>query len=109
MTEIIERDPVYELIPKEDFEFLVKFDEQEKRYKLIKEKIKALGKEFLEKNQTDSYKQSLDGVNINIVAVKPCKRKQIDVQALKDQGLYESFLKEIEVEGSIKITIDYDD
>lgn len=105
MNELIEKDPVYELIPKEDVEFLIKFDEYKKRAKVIEESIKAKAQEFLEKNNVDEFIQ--DG--IRIYKTKPYTKKQVDLAALKEQGLYDEFLREIEVEGSIKVQVIYDD
>lgn len=104
MNEVAEKE-VYELIPKEDVEFLIKFDEYKKRAKVVEESIKLKAQEFLEKNNVDEFTQ--DG--IRIYRTKPYTKKQVDLAALKEQGLYDEFLKEVEVEGSIKVQVIYDD
>ena len=109
-NEVIEKE-FYEIIPEEDFEFLIWFDEQEKRAKVIRDKLKDAGKDFLERNglKETGYKQTKDGVTVHLYETKPYKKKQIDTQALKDQGLYEEFAKDVWVRGAIRIQIEYED
>ena len=104
MNEVAERE-VYELIPKDDVEFLVKFDEYKKRAKVIEENIKARAAEFLEKNNVDEYKQG----GIHIYKTKAYKKQQIDTKRLKEEGVYDLYVHEKWVKGSIRIQVEYDD
>lgn len=104
----IEKKEEYTLIPKDDFDFLVWFDEQEKRAKVIRERVRESGGEFLEKNKKYSYKQERDGVTVHIYKTKPYKKKEIDIKALKEQGLYDDFAREKWVQGSVRIQVEYD-
>ena len=99
----------YQLITDEDFDFIIKVDELVKRYKVMMDKYKNGGEEFLEQRGEDSYKQTKDGVTVCIYKTKPYKKKQVDVQALKDQGLYEEFAKDTWVKGSVRIQVEYSD
>lgn len=108
MTEIVKKEE-YALIPEDDFDFLVWFDEQEKRAKVIRDKVRTEGKAFLDRNKTDSYKQTKEGVTVHLYETKPYKKKQIDTKALKEQGLYETFAKDVWVKGSVRLQIEYSD
>lgn len=110
MTEIVKKEE-YALIPDNDFDFLIWFDEQKKRADVIYDKIKQDGKKFLEENglQECGYKQTKDGATIHLYETKPYKKKQIDTKALKEQGLYDTFTKDVWVKGSLRIQIEYED
>ena len=99
----------YTLIPEDDFDFLVWFDEQEKRAKVIRDKLRHDGEEFLEKNDTDSYTQTKDGVTVHLYKTKPYKKKQVDTKELKAQGLYDEFVRDVWVKGSVRLQIEYED
>ena len=107
MTEIAKKGE-WTLIPEDSFDFLIWFDEQKKRAQVIEDKLKHDGKAFLEEHNTDSYKQTKDGATIHIYETKPYKKKQIDTKALKEQGLYDTFAKDVWVKGSVRISIEYD-
>lgn len=104
MNEVAERE-VYELIPKEDVEFLIKFDEYKKRAKVIEDQIKAKAEEFLEKNNVNEFRQ--DG--IHIYKTKAYKKQLIDTKRLKDEGVYDLYVKDKWVKGAIRIQVEYDD
>ena len=110
MTELEVREK-QELITDEDFDFLVWFDEQKKRYDVIVDKVKQQGHIFLEKNNLleDGFKMTKDGVTVRVYETRPYIKKQIDTQALKDEGLYEMYTKDVEVKGSLRIQVDYED
>lgn len=110
MSEIVKKEK-NELVTKEDLEFLVWFDEQKKRAKVIEDRIKGTAHKFLEENELleDGYKAETDGARIHIYETKPYKKKQIDTKALKDQGLYDTFAKDVWVKGAVKIQVEYDD
>ena len=94
-----------ELITAEDVEFIRKFDEINKRYKVWVDSHKAALEKFLTDNGIDSYEQ--DGVRF--YKTKPYKKKQVDIKALKEQGLYDEFVDDVWVKGSLRIQVDYDD
>jgi len=104
-NEVIEKE-FYEIIPKEDIEFLIKFDEYKKRAAVIEDHIKEKAHEFLEKNNLleSGYTQDC----VHIYETKPYKKKSVDTKALKEQGLYEEFAKDVWVRGSIRIQVEYD-
>lgn len=104
MNEVAERE-VYELIPKEDVEFLIKFDEYKKRAKVIEDNIKSKAEEFLEKNNVNEFRQ--DG--IHIYKTKAYKKQQIDLKKLKEEGVYDLYVKDKWVKGAIRIQVEYDD
>ena len=95
-----------EIIPKEDIEFLIKFDEYKKRAAVIEDHIKEKAHEFLEKNNLleEGYTQN----GVHIYETKPYKKKSVDTKALKEQGLYESFAKDVWVKGSVRWQIEYE-
>lgn len=106
MNEVIEKE-FYEIIPKEDIDFLIKFDEYEKRAKVIKDNIKDKAHEFLKKNNLldEGYTQD----SVRIYETKPYSKKTVDTKALKAQGLYDEFVKDTWVKGSVHIQVIYDD
>ena len=100
-----------ELVTKDDIEFLIWFDEQKKRAAVIEKRIKESGHNFLEKNDLleTGYKAEADGATLHIYETKPYKKKQVDIKALKEQGLYDQFVEEVWVKGSVRIQVNYDD
>jgi len=106
MNELIEKE-FYEIIPKEDIDFLVKYDEYKKRAKVIEDNIKEKAHEFLEKNNLLDEGYTQDGVHI--YETKSYKKKQINTKALKEQGLYNEFAEDVWVKGSVRIQVEYDD
>ena len=94
-----------DLISPEDISMIRQYDEINKRYKVWVDSHKEAFDKFLTEKGLESYEQ--DGVKI--YRTKPYVKRQVDVKALKDQGLYDSFTKEVSVEGSIRISIDYED
>ena len=105
-NEVIEKE-FYEIIPKKDIEFLIMFDEYEKRAKVIKDHIREQAHEFLVRNNLLEEGFTQDG--IHIYETKPYKKKQVDTKALKEQGLYEEFAKDVWVKGSTHIQVVYED
>ncbi len=108
MTEIVKKEE-YGLVSEDDMDFLIKFDEYKKRAKVIEDSIKAKANDFLEANEVESYTQSKDGITLRIYKTKPYRKKQIDTKALKDQGLYEEFAKDVWVKGATRIQVEYPD
>lgn len=93
------------LLTKDDIEFIRRYDEIKKRYKVWESSHEEMFRKFLEDSGSDSYTQ--DGTTIYLT--RPYTKKQIDVQALKDEGLYDLYTKDVEVKGSLKIKVEYED
>ena len=110
MTEVVKKEE-YTLIPENDFDFLIWFDEQKKRAEVIYDKIKHDGRKFLEDNnlQECGYTQSKDGATIHLYETKPYKKKQVDINKMKDEGVYDLYTRDVWVKGSIRVQIEYDD
>ena len=95
------------LVSPEDIELFKQFDELEKRVKAKKSEMREGVLNFLKENNllSDGYEQ--DGIRFTYV--KPSVKKIVDTQLLKDEGLYEHFLKESKVDESVRISIKYED
>ena len=109
MTEIVKIEK-QELVTKEDLEFLVRYDEYKRRAKVIEDRIKSSAHNFLEANGLleDGYTaETEDGVKIHIYETKSYKKDQVDTKALKEQGLYDSFVRKVNVKGSVRIQYEY--
>ena len=91
------------LVSPEDIELFKQFDELEKRVKAKKSEMREGVLNFLKENNllSDGYEQ--DGIRFTYV--KPSVKKIVDTQLLKDEGLYEHFLKESKVEESVRSSI----
>lgn len=108
MSEIVKKEE-FALIPENDLDFLIWFDEQEKRAKVIRDRLKQAGDEFLTENNTDSYTQKKGNATAHIYRTKAYKKKQVDMKKLKEEGLYDLYTHDVWVKGSIRIQIEYDD
>ena len=110
MNELVEKEQ-HELITPEDFDFIVKFDEAKKRYKIVEDKLKHAGKEFLDSKEQRSYVQEGDGVKVRIYEKQPYSKQKIDAQSLKKDypEIYDKYLKDVWVKGSIVIQVEYED
>ena len=106
MNELIEKE-FYEVVSKDDIEFLKKFDEMEKRAKVIKDMVKKKSYEFLEKNNLLDVGYSQDGISFSYT--QPTTKRIVDIEALKEQGIYDSVLKDSPVKGYVSIKIKYED
>ena len=104
MTEIVKAEK-NELLSQKDLDMIREYDEVSKRYKVWKDSKQKMFEEFLKNKDTDTYTQ--DGVTI--CRTKDYKKKQVDTKALKEQGLYEEFTKDVWVKGSIRVQVNYDD
>ncbi len=94
-------------IPKEKVDFLKKFYEMKARAKVYEEEINMCAEQFLTDNNLleEGYQQ--DG--LKIIKTKDYKKKFIDTQRLKDEGLYDIYTKETEVKGHIKVSFEYEE
>lgn len=95
------------LFSPEEIEMLIKFDELEKRVKAMKDQKNDALKQFLIDNELTE--EGFENSKIKISYVKPSKRKVVDTQKLKEEGLYELYTKDSEVKDSVRITIKYED
>lgn len=77
------------------------FQEQKAIMDMQEKELKAQLLELMEQSGIKAFE--CDGLKITYKA--PSIRKSIDSNALKEQGLYEMFLKESEVKASVTITI----
>lgn len=76
------------------------FQVEKARMELLEKEIKEAMLKAMEENGIKQYES--DSVRITYKA--PTTRKSVDTNALKEQGLYESFLKESQVKASVVIT-----
>ncbi len=104
MNELVEKES-YELLTDDDVEFLLKYDEYKKRAKVLEDRIKTEAEKFLDEHELTEYRRN--GVYIH--KTRPYTKKQLDIQSLKDQGIYDLYLKDVDVKRSIRIDIEYDD
>lgn len=95
----------HDLISPEDIEMIRQYNEIKVRFKVWEDAHKEMFKEFLESNGLESYKQ--DGVIL--YQTKPYKKKQVDTKALKEDGLYDSYTRDVWVKGSLRIQFEYED
>jgi hypothetical protein len=109
MNEVVEKKE-NTLVTKEDMEFLVWFDEQKKRAKVIEDRIKNEAHQFLRDNglQEDGFKQEVDGATVHIYETKPYTKKQCDIKRMKEEGVYDLYTHDVQVKGSIRIQVEYD-
>lgn len=109
MNELINKE-FDELVPEKDLEYLIWFDEQKARAKVINDRISHKGKEFLEKNNLEEYTKVLkDGTKIHLSITKDYTKKQCDTKKMKEEGVYDLYTKDVKVKGSFKWTISYED
>lgn len=92
------------VLTEEDIEFIHKYDEIKKRYKVWEDSKKEMFYAFLESKGTDSYTIG----DTTIYKTRPYTKKQVDIQSLKDDGIYDLYTKDVEVSGSVRIKIDYE-
>lgn len=94
-----------ELLTEADIDLFLKADEYSKRLKVW---LKANGpriQKFFEDNDIVSYKQG----GAVLYRTKDYTKKQVDIKALKEQGLYDQFTKDVWVKGSLRVQADYED
>lgn len=104
MNEIVEAKE-NNLLSEDDINFLRTYDEITKRYKVWESEKKDMFKEFLDKNNLDSYSQG----GYTLYRTKSYMRKSVDTNKMKEEGVYDLYLKETYVEGSVKIKAEYEE
>lgn len=98
------QDKALSLFTEKDIELLRQFDELEAKVKLIKKQRDKALKELFRECDEKTFENDL----IKIIYTKPHKRKSIDTEKLKKEGIYEMYLKESDVSDSIKIEVKYE-
>ena len=76
------------------------FQVEKAKMDLLEKKIKEAMLKAMKENNVKSYESE----NVRITYKDATTRKSVDTQALKDEGLYELYLKETPVKESIQIT-----
>ncbi len=79
---------------------LNEFQKQKEVMELKEKKIKQAILDAMEKNEIKSFENDL----VKITYIEPTTRKTVDSKALKEQGLYDMFLKESKVKASVKMS-----
>ena len=95
------------ILSDEEIDLLIKFDEFEKRIKVMMDAKKEAIEQFIIDNNltNDGYEDE----KIKISYTKPYVRHDIDKEKLKAEGLYDMYLKDTNVKGSVKIKVKYED
>lgn len=76
------------------------FQIEKARMELLEKEIKEAMLKAMEENGIKSYESD----NVRITYKAPTTRKTVDTNALKEQGLYDAFVKESPVKASVAIT-----
>lgn len=85
----------------EEIEMKLKAFQIEKlKMEMLEKEIKEAMLQAMEANGIKSYESD----NVRITYKAPTTRKTVDTNALKEQGLYETFLKESPVKASVVMT-----
>ena len=95
------------IIPKEDIDFLKKFNEMKVRANVIEEQLKEASKDFLISNNLTEEGYEQDGIRFTYV--KPSVRRVADTKKMKEHGIYEDYTKESKVSDSVRISYVYED
>lgn len=75
-------------------------DLEKKRRDIQLEGFKEALKQAMEANSIKKFEN--DDVAVTYIA--PTKRRSVDTAAMKEQGIYDSFIKEIPVKASVKVS-----
>lgn len=108
MNELTVVEQIHSLFSPADIELLEKFDEIETKVKVLKKERNAALLPLMEQFCEETGKKTLNMGRLSITYKKGTTRKSVDVEALKEQGLYESFLKESPVAPSVTVSVDYE-
>ena len=76
------------------------FQVEKARMDMLEKQIKEAMLKAMEENGIKSYESE----NVRITYKAPTVRSSVDTQALKEQGLYDAFIKESPVKASVSIT-----
>lgn len=92
------------LFTDEDIEKLRKFEELEAQVKAIKKQRN----EELKRIFNESSEKSFENEKIRIIYIKEHSSKRVDTEKMKKEGIYEYYLKDVNVSDSIKIEVKYE-
>lgn len=95
----------FDILTPEEIDLLIKFDEIEKRVKVIKDQKDEMLKQYFRENKT----KEIETNRIEIKYKESYIRHDVDKQKMKDEGIYELYLKETPVSDSVTIKVKYDD
>lgn len=76
------------------------FEIKKREMELLEKEVKTALLKAMEENNIKSY----ESPNVKITYKAPTTRKSVDTAALKEQGLYDAFVKETQVKSSVVIT-----
>lgn len=108
MNELQVIEQVNALFSPQDIELLERFDEIETRVKVLKKERNEILKPLMEQYYNETGNNTLKVGRLSVTYKRPTTRKTVDVEALKEQGLYDSFLKESQVSSSVTVNVDYE-
>lgn len=104
MNSLIQQE-INELIPNDFLDNLKKLELLEAQIKQVKAEIEPKLKEAMRNNGI----KSLDCEGLRITYKEPSTRKVVDTQKLKDEGIYDKYLKISSVSDSVIIKVKYDE
>lgn len=105
MNEIELKEKFNAIIPKDYIEQLRKFEEMKVKFNMIDLKVKEDIHKFLIDN--DKWEYEMDGLKVK--RVKSSTRKIVDKEKMREEGIYENYLKETPVKESIRISLEYEE
>ena len=88
------------ILVKEIEDKLRAFQVEKARMDMLEKQIKEAMLKAMEENGIKSYESD----NVRITYKAPTTRSTVDTQALKEQGLYDSFVKTTPVKASVVVT-----
>ena len=92
------------LFTKEDIELLKKFNELEAKVKFLKkQRDESLKNIFVESGES-----KFENDDIRIIYKKPSRRKSVDIEKLKEEGLYDYYSKVLNVSDSVIVEVKYE-
>ena len=108
MNDVVEKkaNPV---LTQDDIKLLYQYDEVSKRYQHFQNKLRQAGKEYLEANGLDQYEISKGGVTVRLRKVNGYTKKQCDTKKMKEEGVYDLYTKDVQVNETIKFEVEYAD
>lgn len=101
MYEVMENVSDLVVESKEFFERYKEFEKVKARLEMQEKELKAKLLELMEANGIDKFENDY----VCITRKAPTLRKVVDTEALKAQGLYESFVKNTTVKASVLIKV----
>lgn len=103
-NELVEQE-LNQVITQSDINFLKEFENMKAKFNFVDKRIKEQVKKIMVENGIKSY----DFGDLKITYKAPTIRKSVDTEALKEQGIYDDFVKESKVSDSVQITVRYEE